>query len=76
MSYNSIKIKQRKGAEMTVQRITAKEARKLLNKLGLEVNDDAKTFYAKNETNDGVWKFESKSKRDQFVQRVNGKEQE
>ena len=60
---------------MTVKAITAKEARALLNKLGLEVNDSVKTFYAKSENNDGVWKFESKAKRDQFVQRLNGKEQ-
>ena len=59
---------------MTVKTITAKEARKLLNKLGLEVNDDARTFYAKNEDNDGVWKFESKAKRDEFVRKVNKNE--
>ena len=35
---------------MTVKAITAKEARALLNKLGLEVNDSAKTFYAKSES--------------------------
>ena len=61
---------------MTVQIITAKEAKALLNKLGLEVNDDARTFYAKNENNDGVWKFESKAKRDEFVRKVNKKSKE
>jgi myo-inositol-hexaphosphate 3-phosphohydrolase len=61
---------------MTVKVITAKEARKLLNKLGFEVNDDARTFYAKNEENDGVWKFESKAKRDEFVRKVNKNERD
>ena len=59
---------------MTVKVITAKEARKLLEKLGLEVNDDARTYYAKTENNDGVWKFESKAKRDEFVRKVNKNE--
>ena len=56
---------------MTVRIITAKEARKLLNKLGLEVNDDVRTYYATNENDDGVWKFDSKAKRDEFVRKAN-----
>jgi hypothetical protein len=57
--------------------ISAKEGMRLLQKQGLEPwdNDQQKTFYAKDETDQdkGVWCFDSKAKRDRFVRNANSK---
>lgn len=56
---------------MKVKKLTAKEAVKLLRKLGLCCMgaDDGKTFYATNEEETEVWEFDTKKERDAFVDR-------
>ena len=59
---------------MTVEKIvkkaiTAKQASKLMEKLGLCFGDDGRTFYATDEAETEVWEFDSKRERDEFVNR-------
>lgn len=48
-------------------KITAKEAYKLANDLGLDICEDGLTFYATNEERTEIWEFDSKKERDNFV---------
>ena len=59
---------------MTVEKIvkkaiTAKQASKLMEKLGLCFGDDGRTFYATDKEETEVWEFDSKRERDEFVNR-------
>jgi len=58
--------------------ITPKEAIEINKRNGMEwENEDGhKTFYATDDEETGVWDFESKSKRDAFVKKVNGSNEE
>ena len=47
--------------------ITAKYAEELLRKLGNDYGGDGRTFYATNEEETGVWEFDNKKERDEFV---------
>ena len=47
--------------------ITAKQAEKLLKKLGLTSVDNGVTFYATSDDESAVWEFDSKKERDAFV---------
>ena len=49
--------------------ITAKQAEKLLKKLGLTAMDNGITFYATSDDESGVWEFDTKRERDEFVER-------
>ena len=49
--------------------ITAKQASKLMEKLGLCFGDDGRTFYATDKEETEVWEFDSKRERDEFVNR-------
>lgn len=44
--------------------INAREAEKLMKKLGLCFGGDGRTFYATNEDETEVWEFDSKKERD------------
>ena len=45
-------------------KITAKEAHKLAEELGLCISDDGRTFYATNKERTEIWEFDSKRERD------------
>ena len=47
--------------------ITAKQAYKLLEKLGLDYGNDGRTFFATDDEESEVYEFESKKERDEFV---------
>lgn len=49
--------------------ITAKQAEKLLKKLGLTSVDNGVTFYATSDDESAVWEFDSKIERDAFVEK-------
>lgn len=52
-----------------MKKLSAKQAVKLLKKLGLSYDgaNDGFTFYATNECETEVWEFDSKADRDEFV---------
>ncbi len=52
-----------------MKKITAKEAYKLAEELGLSICDDGRTFYATNEERTEIWEFDSKKERNKFVNR-------
>lgn len=54
---------------MKAKKLTAKEAMKLMDKLGLDYGNDGRTFYATNEEETAVWEFDSKKERDEFLER-------
>ena len=47
--------------------ITAKQAYKLAEELGISISDDGTTFYATNKKRSELWEFETKKERDAFV---------
>lgn len=54
---------------MKKKAITAKSAEKISRKLGLDYGNDGRTFYATNEEESEIWEFDTKSERDEFVNR-------
>lgn len=54
---------------MTIRAITAKQARRIMEKLGLCYGDDGRTFYATNADESEVWEFDTKKERDEAVKR-------
>lgn len=50
---------------MKLKPLTAKQAEKLMKKLGLCWGQDGRTFYATNEEETEVWEFDSKRERDE-----------
>lgn len=48
-------------------KLTAKEAKKLAQELGLEIGDDGTTFYATNEEKTEIWEFDTKKERDEWL---------
>lgn len=46
--------------------ITAKEAKKICERLGLSFEDQQKTFWAYDEGSDEIYDFDSKAERDSF----------
>lgn len=51
-----------------MKKITAKEAYKIMDRLGLDHSgDDGITFYAYDEENDEVYDFYSKQEREEFL---------
>lgn len=51
------------------KRITAKQAYKLAEKLGLSICDDGRTFYATNEQETELWEFDTARERNGFCNR-------
>ena len=47
--------------------ITAKQAYKLANELGVSICEDGTTFYATNESHTDLYEFDTKKERDAFV---------
>ena len=47
--------------------LTAKQAYKLAEELGVCISNDGTTFYATNEERTELWEFETKKERDAFV---------
>lgn len=54
-----------------MEKITAKEAYKLMDELGLGYGMDGRTYYATNEEHTEVWEFDTKRERDEFIRRHN-----
>lgn len=54
---------------MTKKAITAKQAYKLMKKLGVDFGEDSRTFFATNEEESELWEFDTKRERDEFVNR-------
>lgn len=59
-----------------MKKITAKEAYRLMDQLGLDYGDDGVTFYATDVDEVGlehaeVWEFDTQKERDDFVQSCN-----
>ena len=52
-------------------KISAKEAKKLARELGIDIDDEETTYYATNEERTEIWGFETKKRRDRFVDRNN-----
>ena len=52
-----------------MKKITAKEAYKLMDRLGLCYGMDGKTYSATDENETEVWEFDSKKERDEFCDR-------
>ena len=49
--------------------ITAREAERLMDELGLDYGMDGTTYYAVNEERTEVYDFDSRKERDEFVKR-------
>lgn len=49
--------------------ITAKQAYKLAEELGVCISNDGTTYYATNEEHTELWEFETKRERDNFVKK-------
>ena len=49
--------------------ITAKEAYKLAEIIGICISDDGTTFYAANEERTELWEFDTKRERDAFLKK-------
>ena len=49
--------------------LTAKEAYKLAQELGVSISDDGKTFYTTNEKRSELWEYDTKKERDDAVNR-------
>ena len=47
-------------------KITAKQAERIMNKLGMCYGSDGRTFYATNADESEIWEFDSKKERDDF----------
>lgn len=47
--------------------ITSKQAYALNKKLGMCLDEEHKTFYATNETETGIWEFDTKAERDKAI---------
>lgn len=52
-----------------MKKISARQAEKIMKRLGLCFGDDGKTFYATNEKESEIYEFDSKKERDEFVNR-------
>ena len=53
---------------MTVRRkCTAKEAREIAKRRGVEIDDEQKTYYATDKSGTEIWSFDTKQERDAFV---------
>ena len=58
----------RKEKVMTVRRkCTAKEAREIAKRRGVEIDDEQKTYYATDKSGTEIWSFDTKQERDAFV---------
>lgn len=49
-----------------MRKITAREAKKIMDRLGLDYGDDGITFYAYDEDDDEIIEFYSKKERDDY----------
>lgn len=55
-----------------MKKITAKEAYKILKRVGLDAGgDNGTTFFAYDDKNDEIYSFDTKKERDQFVNKAN-----
>ena len=52
-----------------MKKITAKEAYRIGNKLGLYLLDDGLTFYATDDAETEIYSFDTKKERDDFLKR-------
>lgn len=54
---------------MKCRKLTAKETHKLSDKLNLDIDDDNTTFYATNVEETEIWSFNTRTERDEFLNR-------
>ena len=54
-----------------MKKISAKEAYRILKRVGLSADNDGVTFFAYDEKNDEIYSFDNKAERDAFVDRAN-----
>lgn len=54
-----------------MKKITAREAEKIMDRLGLCYGNDGRTFYATDDEESEVWEFDSKKERDEWLAEVN-----
>lgn len=54
-----------------MKKITAKEAYKIMDMLGLCYGDDGRTYYATDEDETEVYEFDSKKERDEWLAEEN-----
>ena len=52
-----------------MKKITSKEAYQIIKKIGKNIVEDGVTFYATNEKETEIYSFDSRSERDEFVNR-------
>ena len=50
-----------------MKKVTAKEAKKICDRLGLSFEDSQITFWAYDEDSDEIYDFDTRSERDEFV---------
>lgn len=55
-----------------MKKITAKEAYKLMDKLGLDYGADGTTYYATDDDETEVYEFDSLKEREQWMNRMKG----
>lgn len=48
-------------------KLTAKEAKRLAEELGLDIDDGGTTFYATNEEKTEIWDFDTKKEREEWL---------
>ena len=56
-----------------MKKVTAKEAYKILTRLGLDASGDGVTYFAYDEENDAIFSFDTRKERDTFIEKVNNK---
>jgi hypothetical protein len=56
-----------------MKKVSAKEAYKILKRVGLDASGDGITFFAYDEKNDEIYSFDTKRERDEFIERANNK---
>lgn len=56
--------------DTAVRAITAKQAIRIMKKLGLCYGEDGRTFYATNADESEVWEYDTKKERDEAVKRM------
>ena len=54
-----------------MKKVSAREAYRILKRIGLSADNDGVTFFAYDEKNDEIYSFDSKTERDAFVDKAN-----
>lgn len=57
--------------EMKYKKITAKQAYRIMDRLGLDYGDDGRTYYITNEAEEWVAEFDSLKEREEYLKQYN-----